>query len=229
MKSQFLFASLLVLTLNPLAAQACPTGNSSSLAYIRRDGNRCEGIQNRDVSGSLSLIAFSTSSLGAEFPDTMNIRLPGTDRTSPAIVVQSFTGRNYRLDTLDTTQTDTGYTFALNTNILQRADIAPQTLRASAFITRESRRIYFPVILGQPSGSYKFVINSPQRTSLPTFEIRRNGRAVYSSSRSQPQQGQVSLTWIYGDADAGSYELYIVDGEGTSRSFSFEHNPDWFE
>ena len=223
-----LLISLLLLSLSPLATQACPTGNSSTLAYIRRNDNRCEGLRDREISSFFELISFSTNSLSEDYPTTLNIRVPGTGRTRPAIVVQSFT-RNYRLDNLSSAQTTSGYTFSLNTNILKKAKVSTDSLRATAYITRDSSPVFFPVILGSSSNSYEFVINSHQRVAFPTFEIRRNNKAVYSSPRPNPRSGHIRLNWAYGNAPAGSYQLYLVDENGSSRTFSFEHNPDWFE
>jgi hypothetical protein len=224
-----LLISLLLLTLSPLGsqAQACPTGNSSSLSYIRRNNNRCEGLRDRDISSTFELISFSTDTLGTDYPSTLNIRVPGTGRTRPAIAVQSFS-RNYRLDNLTTTSSDSGYTFALNTSILKQAEVPTESLRATAYITRNSSPVFFPVVLGSSSNSYEFVINSPQRLAFPTFEIRRNNRVVFKDPRPNARSGHIRLTWEYGDAPAGSYQFYIVDENGNSRTFAFEHNPDWF-
>lgn len=218
---------LLLLALSPLAAQACPAGNSDSLAYIRRDNNRCEGLRDRNASSGFDLVSFATTNLGDNYPSNLNIRVPGTGDTRPAVVVQSF-DRNYRLDNLNSIQTSDGYSFPLNTRVLQQADVSTQSLRATAYITRDSSPVYFPVVLGQSSSAYEFVIYSPQRSTFPTFEIRQNGKTVYKNPRNTPQQGLIRLTWSYGNAPAGSYELYIVDGEGQRRSFRFEHNSAWF-
>lgn len=223
-----LFVGSLLLSLSPLAAHACPTGNSNSLAYIRRGDNRCEGLRDRDASSSFEFISFTNDTLGENYPTTLNIRVPGTGRTRPAIVVQSFE-HNYRLDNLASTQTSAGYSFALNTSILKKAEVSTDSLLATAQITRDSSPVFFPVILGQSSNSYEFVINSPQRVALPTFEIRRNNRAVYSSPRPNPQSGHIRLTWPYGNTPAGTYQLYLVDDKGNRITFSFEHNPDWFK
>ena len=38
----------------------------------------------------------------------------------------------------------------------------------------------------------------------------------------------LSLTWKYENAPAGRYELYLETSEGQSRTFPFEHDPNWF-
>lgn len=223
MNPKIILSSLLILSLSPLAAQACPQGNPESLAYIRRDGNRCEGLGDRSATGTFSLISFSTGNLSS-YPNTLNIRVPVTGNTSPEITLQSFE-RNYRLDEIKARSNSSGFTFDLSTKVLQKAQVPAQSLRALAFITRDSVPVYFPVILGQPSGRYEFVVHSPQRTTFPTFEIRHNSKVVVRRPRNNPQQGQIRFAWKYGNAPAGLYELYIVDGQKQSRTFRFEHNP----
>lgn len=218
-----ILSSLLLLSLSPLAAQACPKGNPQSLAYIRRDDNRCEGLQDRNASSAFALISFSTGNLNS-YPNTLNIRVPVTGNTSPEITLQSFE-KNYRLDQINARSNSSGFTFDLSTKVLQKAQVPAQSLRGLAFITRDSGAVYFPVILGQPSGRYEFVVYSPQRTTFPTFEIRHNSKVVTRSPRNNPQQGQIRFAWEYGSAPAGVYELYIVNGQKQSRSFRFEHNP----
>ncbi|WGV27868.1 hypothetical protein [Halotia branconii] len=61
MKYQLLFTSLFVFSLSTLPVQACPIGNPQSTNYIRRDNNRCEGIEPRDVVGGINpLLSLST-------------------------------------------------------------------------------------------------------------------------------------------------------------------------
>lgn len=226
MKAKILLPSLLLLSLTPPAAQACPPGHPNSLAYILRDNNRCEGLRDRRyASSTFSLISFFTGNLN-NYPDILTLRVPSISNVSPTIEVQSFF-RNYRLDSLVLRPGSKGFTFLLNTTVLKRANVPIGSLRATAYITRNSELIYFPVILGQPSGRYEFVVYSPERTTFPTFEIRRNNRAVFRNPRRFPHQGQIHLFWEYGNAPAGTYELYMIDGKGQRRSFRFEHNPNW--
>ena len=88
---KLLFIGLLLFCFNPKVAQACPrTRNPRSLAYVRRENNRCEGLQRRNISSStFDLISFSTSNIN-RYPKTLNIRVRGTGRTRPIIEVQSF-------------------------------------------------------------------------------------------------------------------------------------------
>lgn len=227
MKFRILLLSLLLFSLNPLAAQACSEGHPRSLAYIRRDNNRCEGLLNsRNISTrTFSLISFSTSNLNS-YPNTLKIEVPGTGNRQPNIAVQSFY-RNYRLDELKSESGSSGFSFPLNTNVLKKSDIPIRILRATAYITRNSASVYFPVIFGQPSGRYEFVLYSPQRTTFPTIEIRRQGQVLFRNSRQTPQRGEIPFTWEYGKAPAGTYELYIVDGEGEDRTFRFQHDSSW--
>jgi hypothetical protein len=226
MNPRIALISLFMLSLTPLAAQACPSGNPQSLAYIRRDNNRCEGLRDRNASDAFGLLSFSTSALSS-YPDALTIRVPGTSNTPPTITLQSFF-RNYLLDSINPNFNKSGYTFALNTRtVLQSATVPLTSLRALAYINRDSNPVYFPVILGSPGRQYQFVLNLPQRTTLPKLEIRRNGQAIFKKPQNDPQDGEFSFNWSYGNATAGTYELYIEDGEGQHRTFRFQHNPDW--
>jgi flagellar basal-body rod modification protein FlgD len=229
MNFKLLLTTLLLFSLSPLVAQACPPlNNPKSLAYARRDNNRCEGLQDRDASSTFELISFATGSISsnASFPNTLTIRVPSTGNLSPTIEVQSFI-RNYRLDNLEAPSKSSGISFPLDTSVLKKANIPLESLRATAYITRDSGFVYFPVILEQPSDHYQFVVYSPQRTTFPTIEIRRNGKTILPlPSLKTPRSGQIFLTWNR-KAPAGTYELYLVDGEGQPRTFRFEHNPSW--
>ena len=219
---------LLATGIRPATAQICRPGNPNSLAYIRRDGNRCEGLlDHHDPSGTFKLIGFYTSTLKTKYPDAMSIRIPGTSNIAPKVEVQSST-LNYRLDRLELRSISGEVRFSLDTRILQKAQVPPETLRAVAYTKPDSSRTYFPVVLEQPAAQYQFFLFSSQREKFPKLEIRRNGQVVYSESRSIPTQGQFRFTWEYGNAPAGTYELHIVNGEGRRRVYRFRHNPNWF-
>ena len=158
----------MLLILNPIGGQACPTGGSQSLDYIRRDNNRCEGRKDRNASsGIFNLISFSTSNL-SDYSATMDIRVPGTGTDRPTIQVQSLL-KSYLLDELETKQESSGFIFHLNTALVQRLRVPFKSLRSIAYITRDSSPTYFPVILGQPSGRYEFVVYTPERRTFPNF------------------------------------------------------------
>lgn len=234
MKIRILFISLLIFGFFPTIANAsCKEGNSFSfsIAYIRRNNNRCEGILDREIgfAGLPELISFATSNL-TEYPDTLKIQVPGNSSQKPKITIQSFFKR-YLLDKLQTKYLQPNFIFDLNTKtVLQhrRVQVPLKSLRSLAFIVQDSEPVYFPVILGKSSGEYEFVINSWQRTALPIFEIRYQGKKVFEDPRENPQEGHIHLIWKYQDAPAGRYELYLETSEGDSRSFPFEHNPNWF-
>lgn len=184
MKFKVAFLTLfLIVCFSPLAAQTCPRGHARSLAYIFRDGNRCEGFRDRTASGTPELIAFSTSSLGEDYPDRINIRVPGTDNTPPTIQVQSHF-RNYRLDNLETNHGHFGFTFSLDPYVLRNGNVLPSSLRAVAYILSNSSPVYYPVILGEPTGRYEFVIHVTEDTVFPTFEIRHGNNSIYSGNYS---------------------------------------------
>ena len=232
MKIRILFISLLLLSLFPtITNAACKKGNSRSVAYIFRDNNRCEGLLDRDINYSRlpDLISFATSNL-KEYPNTLKIQIPGNSNQQPEISIQSFLKR-YRLDELETEYLQSNFIFDLNTKtVLQHRSVQVplSSLRSLAFIVEDNEPVYFPVILGESSGEYEFVINSLQRTAFPVLEIRYQGKTVFSDPHNNPQQGHIRTRWKYDNAPAGRYELYLENSEGKSRTFPFEHNPNWF-
>jgi len=233
MNLKLLFSTLLfsALSIFPANARTCPIGNPRSTAYMERENNRCEGVRDRNVSSSFDLVSFATTNL-SDYPNTLTIRIPGTGNTTPNVRIQSFY-RSYTLDQLDTDRSQSGHTFSLHTgrnSIVQRAGIPFSTLRATAYITENSNRIYLPVILGTPSESYEFILRNPNRITMPTLEIRRencNGQQIYANPSSL-NRSRHSLIWDYGSASSGTYALCAIDGSGQRRSFIFEHDRDWF-
>lgn len=226
---KILVSILLFLSFNSLPAQACPTGPSGSLAYIRRDNNRCEGLRDEDISSIFSVVSFLSTNLST-YPDTLTIRVPGVGSNYPTISIQSYHENYYLLDKLNGTFSTSGYLFNLDTRaVLQKVEIPLASLQATAHITQDSSRLYFPVILGTASSQYQFIINSPQSTTFPVMEIRRDNQPVFSNPRTTPQQRSIRFFWTHSSASAGTYELYIEDSSGVSQSFRFAHDPSWFQ
>lgn len=234
MNAKTLAIAVLFLCFAPLAADACPSGRPDSLAYIRRDNNRCEGIREPTVSAGLRLISFSTSALELitpqEYPDTIALRIPTAN--TPQISLQSF-HRSYLLDGLETESTPTGATFALDTAVLKRAEIPPQTLHAIAFTTADATPVYYPVILDRPSDRYQFLVFSPQRRVFPNVAIRRHSDGEVIWQEDPPRQ--IDRTFVkviieFSDLpEPGTYELYLEDENGSDRTFVFQHDPAWYE
>ncbi len=228
------FISVYLLNMTSLTANACPTRQPFSLrdlSYIRRDNNRCEGIlDSRKSRNYFGLIAFSTSNLN-NYPDTLKIRVPGTGRDKPIIRIQSYT-KNYLMDNVEVTSSPSGEGFIFNLNtkaVLQPAKIPFNSLLPLAFVEKNSRRIYHPVILEQSSDSYKFVIYTSERRTLPKVEIRQNGKVIPSNLKPKniPKQGQIPFYWHPQNNPAGTYQFYLEDGNGRPISFSFKHDPTW--
>lgn len=225
---RLVWLTTLLLTCVPLAAQAiCPAGNPTTLNYIRRDNNRCEGLRDRqDASGSLSLVSFVTSNLSS-LTNPLTIRVVGTP--NPTLEVQEFS-RNYRLDNVQMKPSGNGATFPLNPRILQNAGITtPNRLLAIAYVIRNASPIYYPTVLGKASSSYTFVLFAPKPTAFKKIQIRQSGNAksYLNQSLSQAREGVIPLQWNYGNAPAGDYELYVEDNQGSQRRFSFKHNRQW--
>ena len=227
MNITLLFTIVSILTFTPLAVFACrPSKDPKSLEYVRRDDNRCEGLKDRNASFTsiTGLVSFATglTSLSG-YPDILNISVPSKNRVPPSVEVQSYV-RNYRLDELEVIPALKGFTFSLNTQILQKVGVPASSLLAIAYSLQDSQRVYFPVILGKATGEYIFVINSDQRVSLPVFEIRQNNRTIYQQPQKIPDTSH-RLTWNYSKASPGTYELHLVDNLGKSYTYYFEHNP----
>ena len=225
------FLTLTILSLTPLSAIACQNGHPDSLAYIRRDNNRCEGLKDgQDVSLSFRLTSLVSRSLNS-YPDTLTVKIPAPNNSKPNLVIQSFF-RNYRLDEI---KLEPNFIFNLPTAILQKAKIPLNKLRALAYITEKSQNVYFPVILGTPSPQYEFVIYSPERVIFTNLEVRHNGKVIPGSPspRPNPIQGEVTYTWNPANApENGRYELYVqAKGENQTRAYSyyFEHHNNWLK
>ena len=225
------FLTLTILSITPLSAIACQNGHPDSLAYIRRDNNRCEGLKDgQDVSLSFRLTSLVSRSLNS-YPSTLTVKIPAPNNSKPNLVIQSFF-RNYRLDEI---KLEPNFIFNLPTAILQKAKIPLNKLRALAYITQKSERVYYPVILGTPSPQYEFVIYSPERVIFTNLEVRHNGKVIPGSPspRPNPIQGEVTYTWNPANApENGRYELYVqAKGENQTRAYSyyFEHHNNWLK
>ena len=228
------FLTLTILSITPLSAIACQNGHPDSLAYIRRDENRCEGLKDgQDVSLSFRLTSLVSRSLNS-YPDTLTVKIPAPNNSTPNLVIQSYF-RNYRLDEIKLVKSASNFIFNLPTTILQKAKIPLNKLRALAYITEKSQNVYFPVILGTPSPQYEFVIYSPERVIFTNLEVRHNGKVIPGSQspRPNPIQGEVVYTWNPAKApENGRYELYVqAKGENQTRAYSyyFEHQNNWLK
>ena len=228
------FLTLTILSITPLSAIACQNGHPDSLAYIRRDNNRCEGLKDgQDVSLSFRLTSLVSRSLNS-YPNNLTVKIPAPNNSTPNLVIQSYF-RNYRLDEIKLVKSASNFIFNLPTTILQKAKIPLNKLRALAYITEKSQNVYFPVILGTPSPQYEFVIYSPERVIFTNLEVRHNGKVIPGSQspRPNPIQGEVVYTWNPAKApENGRYELYVqAKGENQTRAYSyyFEHQNNWLK
>jgi hypothetical protein len=149
--------------------------------------------------------------------------VPSKGKDVPIIAVRSNV-ISYRLDELNFNSSNKGFIFPLNTDILSKAPVPPESLMAFAFVLRDSHRVYFPVVLGKATGQYEFVFKSDGSVSLPTFEIRRNNITIYKLPQTIPDNIH-KLIWKYGKAKPGTYQLYLKDNKGKDQTIWFEHNP----
>ena len=221
--------ALTLMAAYPLLASPCPEGTSSSFAYMYRDSNRCEGIRPHEISSQqFNLIAFSMGILSS-YPKSLKIRIPKTQNKTPDLTMQSFV-KNYLLDNLTLKENASGFSFELNPEtVLEKAHIPPQSLRATASILHNSRNVYYPVIFGQGTKYYDLVVFSATERTFSTVEIRREGKVFPSNLKPSkfPKSGEISWRWEYGNAPAGTYELYLKDEQGEERSFYLKHDPKW--
>ena len=98
-----------------------------------------------------------------------------------------------------------------------------------AFIEKNSRRIYYPVILDKASNTYQFVIYTRDRRTFPKVEIRQNGKVIPSNlkPRNIRSKEEIRFSWQPKNTPPGMYQFYLEDGDGRSISFSFKHDPNW--
>lgn len=213
---------------------ACPTNVSDTLAYQRRNNpRRCEGINRQGVSGSFGLVSFATSTL-RHYPTQLSLQIPQMG-PNPNLRVRSF-GRRYQLDdlTLQRSQNQNWYQINLNTNVLQNANVAAESLRAIAHLPG-SQPVYVPVIIQSSAASYDLVFYSPSRTVIHSLEISRNNQVVHRDSRPNPRDGEIRFTWDARNQPAGLYRLHVeaeIQQRGqrpqrVTRIFALHHDPAW--
>ncbi|WP_088239449.1 hypothetical protein [Calothrix rhizosoleniae] len=231
MKYQFLYTSLFLFSLSTLPAQACPTGNPRTTTYMRRENNRCEGIQSRNVVSGINLISIATRGI-TSYPNFLTLQIPRLGNTNPDIKVQSLS-KNYLLDQLSLRRRRNRFSFKLKSHVLKKANVPPQSLRALA----EVNAVYLPVTIGRTSGKYEFVFYSSRRSKFSTFEILRNGKVVHSSPRKYARRGETIFTWNGKQARRGRYQIHVIaeqerigrPAEKFRRRYYFQHNPNWLK
>ncbi|RCJ28577.1 hypothetical protein A6770_22790 [Nostoc minutum NIES-26] len=235
-----LFSSFLLIQCSqspaPEPPQACLPGNTSDTAYMWRDKNRCEGIKSGiPTSGGIRLISFASRSING-FSDRLQLQIPNIGSGNPDVSVRSL-GKQYQLDNISFKPGSSAFSFSWSTYVLQKEKIEPVSLRALASFTKGSQAVYVPVTIGKSSGEYEFVLYSNSRAQIPTFQIRRDGKSVYTSPPKTSQGGEILFKWNAAKAPAGRYELkYIAELEQFGRppekedlQVLFEHNPDWLK
>ncbi|NMG11040.1 hypothetical protein [Brasilonema sp. UFV-L1] len=241
MNSKIIFASLLVLSFTYLPAQGyCPEGNPDSTDYIRRQPpQRCEGLKEENISGnSLSLISIATRNL-ISYGNNLTLQIPRIKGgKNPEVTVKSL-GDNYhyQLDDFPLSGNASRFNFTWDTNILRKAKIPENSLRALASYKFGSQPVYVPVIVGQTSDHYEFVFYSQDRVRFATFEIIPKGgqKPIYRTSRPNASNGEIIFTWDGRNTPAGRYEIHYIanfdqrdiDSNRIKRRIVFEHNPNW--
>lgn len=245
MKKSFIVLNLTILSLIlvsffPIQAQNCGTGNTRSSNYIQRDNDkRCEGIAPIDIAGSFSLISLSIGRI-REMTDPLKLEVPSRNNRAPKVIVRSVP-KNYQLDPLTLRPQGSRYQFKWSNYVIDREDIALESLRATAYIS-DGKLIYLPVIFNQAT-TYDIVFFSNARSQIKELQILQNNKVIYETSRPNWQpKGEIFLSWDGRTSDgklakAGLYELRVkalleqddAPPRNAPINITFEHNPQWLK
>lgn len=245
MKKSFIVLNLTILSLIlvsffPIQAQNCGTGNTRSSNYIQRDNDkRCEGIAPIDIAGSFSLISLSIGRI-REMTDSLKLEVPSRNNRAPKVIVRSLP-KNYQLDPLTLRPQGSRYQFKWSNYVIDREDIALESLRATASIS-DGKLIYLPVIFNQAK-TYDIVFFSNARSQIKELQILQNNEVIYETSRPNWQpKGEIFFTWDGRTSDgklakAGLYELRVkalleqddAPPRNAPINITFEHNPQWLK
>jgi flagellar basal-body rod modification protein FlgD len=245
MKKSFIVLNLTILSLIlvsffPIQAQNCGTGNTRSSNYIQRDNDkRCEGIAPIDIAGSFSLISLSIGRI-REMTDSLKLEVPSRNNRAPKVIVRSVP-KNYQLDPFTLRPQGSRYQFKWSNYVIDREDIALESLRATASIS-DGKLIYLPVIFNQAK-TYDIVFFSNVRSQIKELQILQNNEVIYETSRPNWQpKGEIFFTWDGRTSDgklakAGLYELRVkalleqddAPPRNAPINITFEHNPQWLK
>ncbi len=245
MKKSFIALNLTILSLIlvsffPIQAQNCGTGNTRSSNYIQRDNDkRCEGIAPIDIAGSFSLISLSIGRI-REMTDPLKLEVPSRNNRAPKVIVRSLP-KNYQLDPLTLRPQGSRYQFKWSNYVIDREDIALESLRATASIS-DGKLIYLPVIFN-PAKTYDIVLFANARSQIKELQILQNNEVIYETSRPNWQpKGEIFFTWDGRTSDgklakAGLYELRVkalleqddAPPRNAPINITFEHNPQWLK
>lgn len=246
MKKSFIVLNLTILSLilvslfPPIQAQNCGTGNTRSSNYIQRDNDkRCEGIAPIEIAGSFSLISLSIGRIPG-MTDSLKLEVPSRNNRVPKVIVRSLP-KNYQLDPLTLRPQGSRYQFKWSNYVIDREDIALESLRATASIS-DGKLIYLPVIFNQAT-TYDIVLFSNARSQIKELQILQNNKVIYETSRPNWQpKGEIFFTWDGRTSDgklakAGLYELRVkalleqddAPPRNAPINITFEHNPQWLK
>ena len=246
MKKSFIVLNLTILSLilvslfPPIQAQNCGTGNTRSSNYIQRDNDkRCEGIVPIDIAENFSLISLSIGQI-REMTDSLKLEVPSRNNQEPKVIVRSLP-KNYQLAPLTLRPEGSRYQFKWSNYVIDREDIALESLRATASIS-EGRLIYLPVIFNQAT-TYDIVFFANARSQIKELQILQNNEVIYETSRPNWQpKGEIFFTWDGRTSDgklakAGLYELRVkalleqddAPPRNAPINITFEHNPQWLK
>jgi flagellar basal-body rod modification protein FlgD len=172
--------------------------------------------------------------------DSLKLEVPSRNNRAPKVIVRSVP-KNYQLDPLTLRPQGSRYQFKWSNYVIDREDIALESLRATAYIS-EGRLIYLPVIFNQAK-TYDIVFFSNARSQIKELQILQNNEVIYETSRPNWQpKGEIFFTWDGRTSDgklakAGLYELRVkalleqddAPPRNAPINITFEHNPQWLK
>ena len=220
-------------------AQArCPSGNSRSNSYIRRNNDeRCEGISTQNIASSFELVSLAIGKI-AKPQNRYSLTVPNYQGKQPKVRVRSIK-KKYQLDPLNLKLSQGQYPFQWSNYVINKAGINPLSLVGKAFV-RDGKRIYLPVRFNN-ANRYDIVLYAESPAKIPKFTIEQKGKIIYQASKNNWQpEGLIRFSWDGKssdgkDAPPAIYRLVVKaklqqdkgPDEDEDINLSFAHNPNW--
>jgi flagellar basal-body rod modification protein FlgD len=172
--------------------------------------------------------------------DSLKLEVPSRNNRAPKVIVRSVP-KNYQLDPFTLRPQGSRYQFKWSNYVIDREDIALESLRATASIS-DGKLIYLPVIFNQAT-TYDIVLYANVRSQIKELQILQNNEVIYETSRPNWQpKGEIFFTWDGRTSDgklakAGLYELRVkalleqddAPPRNAPINITFEHNPQWLK
>lgn len=219
------------------APSPCPSKEDPrSTAYqFRPQMDRCEGIRSSRPIAAVGLrlasytIGQAQSERRAEWGKVFRLQVPA-GLESPAVTVQA-RGGDYQMTPLRLGSPRQGWrAFEWGAGLLQRENISPSQLRATAFLRQPGDADQWLPVKFTPAGVYSLVIAS--NGALPVANVRILGpgsRLVQECSGPTRLETELLCRWDGRKDPAGTYRLVArsADGGGALLNVSLRHDPRW--